>query len=378
MKAFVLGDEALASDAGRFVWLEIDTEQPENAPFRVRYGVQALPTYFIIDPRAERILARRVGGATVAQLKEFLNTGETAYGGEALGPADRAVARAESLYAAGETAAAVAAYRGALEEAGPAWTGYAATVEALLFALQMEGKARETAELAARAYPRLRMSPAAANVAASGLDAALSAASEDSAGASGLVRTMMAAAGEVVEDPHIPVVADDRSAVYPTLAAAHEALGDTAAAAAVYEAWAAFLDREAGAAARPEERTVFDSHRLSAYLMMGRPEGAVGFLQRSEADFPADYNPPSRLAVAYLRMGRLDDALAANDRALAMVYGPRKIRVLLHRVDILDAQGRSDAAARVLRDALALAESLPPGQRSERTIAALERRLAGG
>ena len=51
-------------------------------------------------------------------------------------------------------------------------------------------------------------------------------------------------------------------------------------------------------------------------------------LEQSEKDFPNDYNPPARLALAYKAMKQYDEALAASDRALAKVYGPRKIAVL--------------------------------------------------
>jgi len=375
MKAFVFTDKALESEAGRFVWLEINTEQAVNAAFRTQYKVEALPTYFIIDPRTEEVIARRVGGATVAQLLGFLNTGAQAYSGEGQSPEDLAVARAEVLYANGQADEAIAEYRWALENARPTWTGYAATVEALLFALDVAGDSQAVAELAREAYPKLRMTAAAANLAASGLSAALRVAGDDP-GSSELVQVLFAATKEVAHDPNVPVAADDRSSAFGTLGDAYEALGDTAMAQATWEAWAAFLDDEANAARTPDERTVFDSHRLSAYLAAGKPEGAIGFLKQSEQDFPDDYNPPARLAVAYKRMGDLDSALAANNRALDRVYGPRKIRVLQNQANILEAKGDTEGARQALEDALALAKGMPPGQRSERTITRLERLLS--
>ena len=87
-------------------------------------------------------------------------------------------------------------------------------------------------------------------------------------------------------------------------------------------------------------------------------------LQRSEKDFPKDYNPPARLALVYLKLKRYDDALAASDRALALVYGPRKLRVFAVRADIQAAMGNAAAARKTLEDALAYAEALPEGQRS--------------
>jgi tetratricopeptide (TPR) repeat protein len=98
-------------------------------------------------------------------------------------------------------------------------------------------------------------------------------------------------------------------------------------------------------------------------------------LLASERDLPDDYNPPARLAVAYQQMKRYPEALAASERALARVYGPRKLRVLQNRADIQTAMGDTTAARRSLEQALVLAESFPEGQRSERSIASLKKKL---
>ncbi|MFP5248134.1 MAG: tetratricopeptide repeat protein, partial [Thermoanaerobaculia bacterium] len=125
-----------------------------------------------------------------------------------------------------------------------------------------------------------------------------------------------------------------------------------------------------------EQCTVYDSHRLSAYIELGMPEKAVPMLEQSERDFPEDYNPPARLAVAYKEMKEYDKALAASDRALAKVYGPRKLAVLSVRADIFAAKGDPKAARETIVQAIDYAKSLPEGQRSERRIASLEKRLA--
>jgi predicted Zn-dependent protease len=141
------------------------------------------------------------------------------------------------------------------------------------------------------------------------------------------------------------------------------------------EQWASYLEAEAARAKTPDQRAVFDSHRLSAYLELGRPERAIPMLEASERDRPDDYNPPARLAVAYERLKRWDEALAASDRALAKVYGPRRLRVLLVRADIHAGRGDKAAAKGALAEAVAFAEGLPAGQRSEKTIESLRARL---
>ena len=54
MRAKVLTDPSLAEHAGRFVWLSINTEEAENAGFLEKYSVEGLPTFFIVDPAAEK------------------------------------------------------------------------------------------------------------------------------------------------------------------------------------------------------------------------------------------------------------------------------------------------------------------------------------
>ncbi len=158
--------------------------------------------------------------------------------------------------------------------------------------------------------------------------------------------------------------------------------GDAAGARKDTEAWTAFLEAQAAAAKTPEQRAAFDSHRLMAYMELKEPERAIPMLQESEKDLPDDYNPPARLALAYFEMKKLDEALAASNRALPKVSGPRRIQVLRTRSDIFAARGDAAGAREALEQALAYAESLPPGQRSERTIQGLKKRLeappAGG
>ena len=77
--------------------------------------------------------------------------------------------------------------------------------------------------------------------------------------------------------------------------------------------WIALLESAARQAPTAQARAVFDSHRLSAYLEIGEPQRALAMLEASERDFPGDYNPPARLAVAYRALKDYPLALAASD-----------------------------------------------------------------
>ena len=99
-------------------------------------------------------------------------------------------------------------------------------------------------------------------------------------------------------------------------------------------------------------------------------------LEASERALPSDYNPPARLALAYRELKRWREALAASDRALARAYGPRMLGMLGVRTDIYLGLADSTSARVTLERAIQTARAMPPGQRSERTIASLEQRLA--
>jgi tetratricopeptide (TPR) repeat protein len=121
---------------------------------------------------------------------------------------------------------------------------------------------------------------------------------------------------------------------------------------------------------------VYDSHRLSAYLEVGTPEKAIPMLEQSQRDFPDDYNPPYRLALVYKAMKEWDQSLELLDRAMTKLYGPRKILAYRARADVLVAKGDKEAARKTISEAIEYAKSLPAGQRNERTIASLEKKLS--
>src|SRR5215831_13457837 len=128
MKAFVFTDKALSSQAGRFVWLALDSENGKNAATLKKYPVVALPTFLVIAPDSERVAMRWVGGMNVTQLTAFLGDGARACGA---GGAPDALARADRAYGEGNYAAAWPAYEAAIAAAPAAWPEYPRVVEAL-------------------------------------------------------------------------------------------------------------------------------------------------------------------------------------------------------------------------------------------------------
>jgi len=374
MRAFVLTDKALGRDAGRFVWLSINTEKATNAEFLRKFPVEVWPSLYVINPSTEKVSLRWVGGATVPQLQKLFDDGEHAVKGTGRGVSG-ILARADKLYGEGKNAEAAKEYRAALKAAPAQWPQYGRTVESLLFALSVTHADGECATTALEAWPRLRDMSSTANVAAAGLDCALGLPKETPRRA-GTIRRLREDALAAIANKRAKVAGDDISGVYDELVSEREDAKDEAGKTKLLGEWAAFLEKQAADAKTPEQRAAYDPHRVGVYLQMKQPERGLEMLEASERDLPDDYNPPARLAVLYKALKRYDDALAASDRALAKAYGPRKVGILVTRSDIYREKGDVEKANKTMEDAISFAGSLPAGQRSEKQIAALKKKVA--
>ena len=333
MRAYVLTDPTLAPLAKDFVWLTIDTEKDDNAPFVSRFTNRVWPTLWVIDPAREAPLLRYEGTATAPELVSLLTTVRA---GVTEGGAGAAVAflKANQAAAKGELTDAEKGYREVLAvQDAP---DRARAVEALTGLLAGRKEHAGCTDLAVAESPKLPPGTSRATVPAIGLSCAREATRSDD------LRVLLAAAERAAADPDPRTMADDRSALYEELVETKHAQQDEAGAKATARTWATFLEGAAARAPNKQARAVFDPHRLAAYLAAGEPERAVPMLTESERDFPDDYNPPARLARAFLAMKSLDDARNAVQRAGNRVYGPRSLRVFLLAADI--AKARADAA----------------------------------
>lgn len=344
MRSFVLTDAKLAPLANDFVWLSIDTEKDSNAPFVGRFTNHVWPTLWVLDAEQQAPVLRWEGTATAPELLTLLATVKD---GARAGGAELTMAflRANQAASRGEIAEAERAYRDLVGR--PEFPERARAVEALVGLLASKKDHAACAELAVAEAPRIPPGTSRATLLATGLSCA-----RDGKRAPEM-QTLAAAAERAASDPDPRTIDDDRSALFEELVETKKEQGDEAGAKAMARTWASFLEQAAARAPNTAARAVFDPHRLSAYLAAGEPERAVPMLLESERAFPDDYNPPARLARAYLTMKRLDDAHAAIERAAARVYGPRALRVLGLAAEI--AKARADV----------------PGER-----AALERALA--
>jgi tetratricopeptide (TPR) repeat protein len=337
MRATVLTDRALAKHAGRFVWLSIDTEDSKNAAFLDRYPWSAIPTFQVIDPATKRIAYSWIGAVDATELARRFDEAERAYHDPAA-----------------TTAASPDSPDSAIVEASVA------------------GKNEECAKRALDLWPTLPPGAVKANVAATGLDCALSAPS-DAAWKPEAVQKLEAAVKEALNFPDL--LDDDRSALYGSLVDARDRQNDEAGGTAAAVAWLDWLDRQTRTAPSAEARAALDGYRVSASIRAKTPERVLASIEASERDLPNDYNPPARLALVLREMGRYDEALAASDRALAKVYGPRTLTILDARATIFEKKGDRASAKEALTRALAYAATLPKPQRSAGMIARLQKHI---
>ena len=362
MKSYVFPDGALSPVADRYVWLEVDTEKPANRAFVEQFPTEALPTLLVIEPQTGQTFRRWIGSATVVELAARLRATALALTPGAPGtPAQDALARASAADATGDHASATEAYRQALAASVPRSLDHAQAVEGLVQRLAQDGDTAGCVELAREELSHVAPGTALATLVATGLSCALELQEKDPRRTAAL-GALEARVASLARDASVVLMADDRSSLFETEEGARRARGDLAGARDTAVRWTAFLEGEAARATSAEARAVFDSHRLSAYLALGEPERAIPMLEESARNFPADYNPPARLAVAYLAMREPWKALEAARRASSLVYGPRTLRVLLVRAEAEARVGDSHAARVTLARAEKLVNELPAAQ----------------
>jgi tetratricopeptide (TPR) repeat protein len=288
------------------------------------------------------------------------------------GEAAAALLRGQRASADGKRPDAIREYRAALTAAPPKWGQRARADEALITELWAIKDDAACATLAEEEMAKIPAGTSLANVGLFGLQCARR--SPPGSVARGVAPRLARAVEQLALDPSVPILDDDRSGLFEEAVDDRNDDHDASGARSLATSWAAFLETRAKAAATPAGRAVFDAHRLLAYIALGDPARALPMLESSEKDFPTDYNPPARLAKALLELHKYDEALVAIDRALGKGYGPRKVRLFMLKTDILAAKGDTGGVTRLVDEALAYADTLPPAERPASLRAELEKK----
>lgn len=374
MKRFVLGDPALGALADRVLFLAVDTDRPEAAAFQERFSPKVLPTFYVLDPSSLAVIGHWEGSGSVAEMRGFVEESLALRRGGAQDPASRAHAEARVAHAGGKLAEAAAAYERAVAAAPPGWERRSSALNGWIAALA-GAKAWEACVKIGRAHlAEVRGASAPADFAATLLSCAgeLPSGPEQRAAREAAVARLR----DFTARPPADASVDDRQDALGTLAEGLADLGDKPAARAAEEARLSLLTKAAEAARSPEEAHTYDYARANVYEALGRAEEAVAMLSRREQEMPGAYEPPARLAGVLLRAGRLAEAKAAAERAIARAYGPRRLRYVAIKAQILGKMGDKAAALAALREEVRGWEGLPAGQATPEKVADARRRLA--
>ncbi|QSQ12549.1 thioredoxin family protein [Myxococcus landrumensis] len=380
MKAHVLSSPSLGRHADRFVWLEVSTDSSQNVAFQQKYPIESYPKLFILDPREEKALLRFNDTLTVAELEQLLEDGERAYKGGAKG-VEALLVQADALFAQGRVVEASKVLTEVLATAPADWSRRGRVALALVESFYETYELRGLEDCATKALellPGASRSLAWSHVARRGLACAQSILPKElePKRAEFLQNALEEKVAEAMGPPSIDMSVDDRSWLYSGRVWMRQMAKDEAGEKALAEEWLTFLETEAAKAPTPWARAILDPHRADAALQLKTPERAIPALEQSEKEFPQDYVVPLRLSQLYQAQGRMEDALAATDRALVDAQGPRRVSVMGIRALILKERKDTAIAAKALRDAIAYSESLPEVQRSMCSVSRLKRELA--
>ncbi len=371
MQTTVFTDPSFATERDKFVFVALDTDREANAAALGKLAISAWPTYYVLDD-GEHVRARLVGSSSVPQFHAFLAAGTARGAGpeEQLVLAEQALAvkdldHADQLFDAAFAALPMTFAR--RPEALGAWIltklkrkDFMRCGKLALDEAKHTGNAAVASDFlgtATACADELAKSPANKELVASLRELAID-------------RWM-----HLLGDPAAQLSVDDRSDAMASLRETLDAVGKHGEAKAIAEEQRTLLDATAAKAPSALAAMTYNWPRAEVYVYLGKPLDLVPALEKSAKDLPHEYDPLARLGWLYWKAGKLPEAAKATDGALALVYGPRKGRVLSLRADI--AAAAKDPAQRGFREqAVKLFESLPASQQNPDALAAAKAALA--
>lgn len=352
----MLADADLARYAGQFVWLELNYDKAENRAFLTKYGANATPTFFVIDPQDGQVTATQTGAMSLTELTHFLDRGGSGVFAKRQTPADAALMEGDSLLAR-KPAEAVEAYQKALRLAPPTWPRRELAEASLVTALQDNNQWERCAETSAREATTLNRDAMFGRTVVAGMWCLVSA--DAAPWTKEQAPKLEPLAEEALALP--ATVRDHRDELYRTLMLLSLAGNDTTGAARWGNRWLDELD-----AIKPvndEQRSAIDIARVENLQVFGDPRRILPALIASEGAMPADWNASLRVAQMESAAGNYDEAIVACDRGLARGPGPAGRSWLLQtKAAALTEKGRKAEAHRTLEEALEAAQAIPNQQ----------------
>ena len=358
----LLAHANLARYAGQFVWLELSYDEPKNREFLNKYGANATPTFFVINPRDETVVAMQTGAMSLPELKQFLNRGATALVASVQTPADIALTRGDTLLAR-QPAEAAQEYMRALELSSTDWPRRELAQASSVQALQDSKQWQQCAETASSFAIKMKRTELFVRTVASGMWCLAS--TDPAPWVDSQFDKLLPVAEEALS---LPIsVRDHRDSIYRTLMYIEVARKNDAAALKWGDRWLAELD-----AIRPhshDERSALDIARVENLQIVGDPTRILPALRASEKAMPNDYVASLRLAQMELAAKEYEECIATCNRGLRRHPGSLSRTWLLEiEAQALEAKGSKVEARQALREALAAAEHIPSKESREHTL----------
>ena len=368
----LLAHADLTRYAGQFVWLELSFDEPRNSDFLGKYGANATPTFFVIDPHDEKVLAMQPGVMSLAELKQFLERGERAMFAPTATPADAALVRGDALMAQHPVEAADE-YQRALQQAPVDWPRRPVAEASYVQALENSQQWQRCAGTAVNYARAMKRDVLFVRTVVSGMWCLASA--DPAPWVNTEADSLSPLAEEALSLPF--TVRDHRDSLYRTLMELEVARKHNAAALNWGNRWLAELDE-----IKPrseDERTALDIARVENVQIAGDAARILPALKQSEQAMSRSYNASLRLAQMELAAKHYDQAVSACRRGLARRPGAVGQTWLLSvEAHALKDSGRTAEARRVLQRALTAAGKIPSKESREKNLAAINKLLEAG
>jgi tetratricopeptide (TPR) repeat protein len=365
----LLASANLARYTGQFVWLELNYDEVGNGAFMTRYGAEATPTFFVIDPRDGHVTSMQTGAMSLDELTQFLERGKDGDVAKNRTPALAALTRGDALLARQPADAAVA-YEEALRLAPASWPQREVAVASLVQALEDARQWQQCAETAATEAAPMRPDAIFVRIVVAGMWCLASA--DPAPWAEADLAKLKPLAELALSLP--ATVRDHRDSIYRTLMYIAVARHDRAGAAKWGDRWLAELD-----AIKPsseDQRSALDIARVESVQIQGDPERILPALIESERAMPNNYIASLRRAQMELAAKHFDQTVAACERGLARQPGANGLAWLLRiKARALVQKGQMEDARRALRQALEAAHAIPNKGGRDRAIEMIQNAL---
>ncbi len=371
----VLNHPSLAPFAEQFVWVTLDTDKPENAAAIRIYPPVAWPTFYVIDPKQGSVLTRFVGAPSLKQFTDILSTTKviSVDSQKSSQTEDLLMTQAHRAEQVGAWTKAEPLYRQALRVAATDWPRRPDVLTSLIRGHVRAGTCLQIMDVIRTESRRIGGS-------ASGTDFANYAhlcleLLPHSTDRMRLLQTLEEQVLSAVnQSRHLSV--DDRSDALHLLRKMAITQGKKALAQQFAERQRKLLDQAIRSASSPKLAMAYNWPAAEVYTFLGIPDQLIATLQRSVNQLPDEYDPPYRLAWILLQAHQLDQALILAQKALTLVYGPRKARVYDLIADIEHNRDNREGELNARRGTISVLKNLPEGQQNKAYLKIAQEALA--